>query len=103
MKLHINIPFVDALENMPNYMKFMKKILENKKFGEYETIFLTKECTAILQNKLPPKLQDLGSFSIPFSIEKSLSGKALCDLEASINLMLLSMFKRFNLGEANRL
>ena len=35
-KLHINIPFMDALENMPSYVKFMKKILENKKkFGEY--------------------------------------------------------------------
>ena len=30
-KLHINIPFMDALENMPSYVKFMKKILENKK------------------------------------------------------------------------
>ena len=38
-KLHINIPFMDALENMPSYMKFMKKILANKKkFGEHETI-----------------------------------------------------------------
>ena len=26
-KLHINIPFMDALENMPSYMKFMKKDL----------------------------------------------------------------------------
>ena len=25
-KLHINIPFMEALENMPSYMKFMKKI-----------------------------------------------------------------------------
>ena len=38
-KLHINIPFMDALENMLSYVKFMKKILVNKKkFGEYETI-----------------------------------------------------------------
>ena len=56
-KLHINIHFRDALENMPSYMKFMKKILENKKkLGEYETIALTKECSAILQKKIPPKL-----------------------------------------------
>ena len=49
MTLHINIPFMDALENMPSYVKFMKKILANKKkFGEYETISLTMECSAIL-------------------------------------------------------
>ena len=100
-KLHINIPFMDALENMPSYMKFIKKILANKKkLGEYETITLIEECSAILQKKLPPKLQDLGSFAIPFSIGNSVSGKALCDLGASINLMPLSMFKRLKLREA---
>ena len=47
-KLHINIPFMEALENMPSYVKFMKKILANKKkLSEYETIALTKECSAI--------------------------------------------------------
>ena len=30
-KLHINILFLEALEKMPSYMKFMKKILETKK------------------------------------------------------------------------
>ena len=80
---------MDALENMASYMKFMKKILENKKkFGEYETIALTEECSAILKKKFPPKLQDPGSFSIPLSIGNLVLGKALCDLGESINLML---------------
>ena len=48
-KLHINIPFLEALENMPSYMKFMKKILASKKkLEEYGTITLTEECSAIL-------------------------------------------------------
>ena len=99
-KLHINIPFLEALENMPSYMKFKKKILASKKkLEEYGTITLTEECNAILQKKLPPKLQDPGNFPIPFSIGNRVSGKALCDLGASINLMPLSMFKRLKLGE----
>ena len=49
--------------------------------------------------KLPPKLQDPGSFAIPFSIGNRVSGTTLCDLGASINLMPLSMFKRLKLGE----
>ena len=78
----------------------MKKILESKKkLEEYGTITLTKECNVILQKKLPPKLQDPGSFAIPFSIGTRVSGKALCDLGATINLMLLLMFKRLKLGE----
>ena len=48
-KLHINIPFMDALENMTSYVKFMKKKLESKKkLEEYGTITLTEECSAIL-------------------------------------------------------
>ena len=48
-KLHINIPFMDALENMPSYLKFMKKILASKKkMEEYGTLTLTEECSAIL-------------------------------------------------------
>ena len=98
-KLHINIPFMDALENMLSYVKFMKRILASKKLEEYGTITLTEECSTILQKKLPPKLQDSGSIAIPFSIGNRVSGKALCDLGASINLMSLSMFKRLRLGE----
>ena len=30
-KLEINIPFGDALAQMPNYVKFMKEIMSNKK------------------------------------------------------------------------
>lgn len=30
-KLHINIPFADALAQMPSYVKFMKEILSKKR------------------------------------------------------------------------
>ncbi|XP_039134255.1 uncharacterized protein LOC120271647 [Dioscorea cayenensis subsp. rotundata] len=100
-KLHINIPFAEALEQMPSYMKFMKKILSNKrKLKDYETDTLTEECSAILQKKLPPKLKDPSSFTIPCSIGNVVFERALCDLGASINLMPLSIFKKLNLGEA---
>ena len=38
-KIHINIPFVDALEQMPNYVKFMKEVMaKKKKLEDYETV-----------------------------------------------------------------
>ena len=53
-KLHINIPFADALEQMPSYVKFMKDILSQKRrLADFETVNLTEECCAILQRKLP--------------------------------------------------
>ena len=67
---------------------------------EYETIALTEECSAIIQKKLPQKLKDPGSFTIPCTIGNAVFERALCDLGASINLMPLSIFRRLGLGEA---
>ena len=100
-RLHINIPFVDALEQMPSYVKFMKDILSQKRrLADFETVNLTEECSAILQRKLPQKLKDPGSFTIPCTIGNAIFERALCDLGASINLMPLSIFKHLGLGEA---
>ena len=100
-KLHINIPFADALEQMPNYVKFMKEILSNKRrLSDFVTVNLIEECSATLQRKLPQKLKDPSGFTIPCTIGNSIFEKALCDLGASINLMLLSIFRRLGLGEA---
>ncbi|XP_061361020.1 uncharacterized protein LOC133304948 [Gastrolobium bilobum] len=68
-QLHINVPLVEALEQMPSYAKFMKDILEKKrKLEEYETVALTQESSQYYLNKLPPKLKDPGSFTIPCTI-----------------------------------
>ena len=53
----------------------------------------------MLQSKIPQKIKDPGSFTIPCSMGTKYSGKALCDLRASINLMPLSVFKQLGVGE----
>ncbi|XP_022843229.1 uncharacterized protein LOC111366765 [Olea europaea var. sylvestris] len=90
--LTIPLPFSQhALEQMPNYAKFMKEVMSKKrKLEEYETIKLTEECSAIVQKKLPQKRKDPGSFTIPCTIGSSSFKKALCDLGASINQISLS-------------
>jgi Aspartyl protease len=50
-------------------------------------------------NKLPPKLQDPGSFTIPCSIGSTKSNRALCDLGESVSLMPKSVFDRIGVGE----
>ena len=101
-KLHLNIPFADALEQMPSYVEFMKDILSKKRrLSDFETVNLTEECSVILQRKLPQKLKYPGNFTIPCTIGNSIFERALCDLGASINLMSLSIFRRLGLGEAH--
>lgn len=51
----------------------------------------------ILQRKLPPKLKDPGSFTIPCTIGNMSFNKCLCDLGASVNIMLLSVYTELGL------
>ncbi|XP_052625653.1 uncharacterized protein LOC128132758 [Lactuca sativa] len=99
-QLHINIPFVEALKQMPTYAKFMKEVLTRKRvWREFETVAMTKSFTSIIKNRLPVKKDDPGSFILPVKIGK-FDKIGLCDLGASINLMPLSIFQKLGLGEA---
>ncbi|XP_057250798.1 uncharacterized protein LOC104886473 [Beta vulgaris subsp. vulgaris] len=47
-QLHINIPFIDALMQIPSYSKFLKEIMsKKKKLEKYETIALSEECASV--------------------------------------------------------
>ncbi|XP_022159237.1 uncharacterized protein LOC111025656 [Momordica charantia] len=86
---------------MPTYVRFLKDILTKKrKLGDDETMAMTKACNAILTSKIPIKMKDLGSFTIPMSIEGQKIGQELCNLEASINLMPLLIYNKLSIGEA---
>ncbi|XP_047158324.1 uncharacterized protein LOC124828970, partial [Vigna umbellata] len=94
-KLEINIPFSKALKQMSSYAKFLKELLTKKrKYIKEETIEVQGNDSAIIQKLLPPKLKDLGSFTIPCTVGNISVGRELIDLGASINLMSLSMFKK---------
>ena len=47
-KLEINIPFSEALEQMPIYAKFMKDMISKKRSIDTESIILTETCNAVL-------------------------------------------------------
>ena len=70
-KIEINIPFAEVISQMPLYAKFMKEILSKKrKIAEEGIVNLTATCSAIIQQKLPTKMKDPGSFTIPCFIGK---------------------------------
>ncbi|KAK5842351.1 hypothetical protein PVK06_004692 [Gossypium arboreum] len=99
-QLHINLPFVKAISQMPTYAKVLKVLLTNKrKFEDLSIVELNEECSTILQNKLPTKLKDPGSFTIPCLIGSLNVEKALANLGASINLKPYKMFKQLGLRE----
>ena len=67
--------------------------------GNETVMFVGENCSAILQKKLPPKLKDPGSFTIPCIIGNTRFGKAMLDLGASINFLPYSIYASLNLGD----
>ncbi|GJU03793.1 retrovirus-related pol polyprotein from transposon TNT 1-94 [Tanacetum coccineum] len=69
-----------------------------QKVVSHEIKELPAHYSATLQNKLPPKETDPGSFIIPCIIRNHSMSNALVDLGASISVMPYSLFKRLGLG-----
>ncbi|GJT50535.1 reverse transcriptase domain-containing protein [Tanacetum coccineum] len=96
--IRINVPLVDVLAGMPNYDKFLKELVSNKyKLKQISSAFLSDESSALIQNKVPPKLGDLRSFLLPCNFNKAFSCDALADLCASINIMPYSLYTKLSL------
>ncbi|GKC09017.1 reverse transcriptase domain-containing protein [Tanacetum coccineum] len=96
--VRINVPLIDVLARMPNYGKFLKELISNKhKIEQISAAILSDESSVIIQNKVPPKLEDPGSFFIPCNFNKTFSCNALADLGASINLMPYSLYSKLSL------
>ncbi|XP_057760482.1 uncharacterized protein LOC130980859 [Arachis stenosperma] len=99
-KLEINIPLAEALEQMPLYAKFLKELINKKKsWNEKETVIPTQECSVVIQEGLPPKLKDPGSFYLPCDLGSIIIDKALCDLGSNINLMPMCMMRSLCIEE----
>nr|GEY95623.1 reverse transcriptase domain-containing protein [Tanacetum cinerariifolium] len=100
--LHFELSFADALVYMPKFAPMFKKLLNNKiKLIELTKTPLNENCSAVVLKKLPEKLGDPGRFLIPCDFLEFDNCLALTDLGASINLMLLSIWKRLKLPTLN--
>nr|GFA64391.1 reverse transcriptase domain-containing protein [Tanacetum cinerariifolium] len=100
--LHFELSFADALIHMPKFAPMFKKLLNNKdKLIELTKTHLNENCSAVVLKKLPEKLGDPGRFLIPCDFTGLDNCLALADLGASINLMPLSIWKKFRLLTLN--
>ncbi|GKA52088.1 reverse transcriptase domain-containing protein [Tanacetum coccineum] len=92
----VNVVFMRS--GMPNYGKFLKELVSNKhKLEQILAAFLSDESSALIQNKVPPKLGNPRSFLIPCNFNKAFSCDSLADLGASINLMPYSLYAKLSL------
>jgi hypothetical protein len=98
--VQITIPILEAVTHIPTYAKFFKEIISKKRsIDEPELVTMTKECSAVIQNKkLPQKMNDPGSFCIPCTVGQKMFN-ALCDLGSSVSVLPLSVCEALSLGE----
>ncbi|XP_075088345.1 uncharacterized protein LOC142170351 [Nicotiana tabacum] len=97
-QLSINIPFLEAFQEMPGFAKYLKDLITKKKTTKNEVVNVTHSVSSIIATSTVRKKETLGAFTIPFTIGAHDFTRALCDNGASINLMPLAIFKKSGLG-----
>ncbi|XP_021718614.1 uncharacterized protein LOC110686332 [Chenopodium quinoa] len=94
--LHISLPFIEVVTQMPSYSKFLKDILTNKRKLNDEIITLPHQVNALFQHKMPKKQKDPGSFTLPVKIGNMEAKGALADL-GDVSLIPLSIAQKLNI------
>nr|GEW69134.1 reverse transcriptase domain-containing protein [Tanacetum cinerariifolium] len=79
--------------------KFYQIFKDMKKLSEMARTSLNEHCSVVLFKKLPEKLGDPGKFLIPCDFPGMAECLTLADLDASINLIPFSMWKRLSLSD----
>ncbi|GJS52619.1 reverse transcriptase domain-containing protein [Tanacetum coccineum] len=97
-QLRLEIGLKDALIEMPKFNKWLSSLLRNKeKLEEIAITTVNAECSAIIMNKVPEKLEDPRKFLIPCALQELDRTSALADSGASINLLPHSIYKKLGL------
>jgi hypothetical protein len=99
-QVQINITFLDTIQQVPAYAKFLKDLITIKrKTNVPKKAYLIEQMSSILQCKLPIKYKDPGCPTIACMIGVSQINRALLDLGASVNLLPYSVYLMLGLGE----
>ena len=92
-QVQINIPFLDAIQQVTSYAKFLKDLVTIKrKTNVPKKAYLTEQVSSILQCRLPIMYKDPGCPTISCMIGVNQINRALLDLGASVNLLPYSVY-----------
>ncbi|XP_042059349.1 uncharacterized protein LOC121803820 [Salvia splendens] len=94
--VEVKVPLLTALK-MPTISKFVKDYVAGRVTEEGRMVTEENISAVIQRSGLPSKKTDPGMFTLPISIGDIQVEQTMCDLGASINVMLYSIYKK--LGE----
>ena len=92
-QVKINLPLLDAIQQVPSYVKFLKDMCTKKrKTNIPKKVFLTTNISELLSGLIPVKYKDPDYSTIAYTIGQAEISRALLDLGASINLLPFSVY-----------
>ncbi|RDX96575.1 hypothetical protein CR513_20750, partial [Mucuna pruriens] len=107
-KVEINIPLLDAINQVPKYAKFLKELCIHKRRkikgsreigGMVSALTKNEELTIGATRALPRKCRDPGIFSVLCTIGDCTFADTMLDFGVSINVMLASIYRSLNFGD----
>ncbi|XP_050897408.1 uncharacterized protein LOC127104259 [Lathyrus oleraceus] len=97
-KIENHMPFLEALKQMPMYIKFMKEVIAEKIPIGDGSVALNEKCSAISPSRrIPSKQKYPGAITVPCTINDRTFKNVLIDSGASVSLMPLSIYKRLDI------
>ncbi|GJS38997.1 MAK10-like protein [Tanacetum coccineum] len=88
--LHLNLSVLEVLAHSPIYNAILDKYVESLELG--------KNGSAFVQGEIPVKIEDLGLFTLPCRLGELKPFDTLADLGSCVNIILLYLFKKLNIG-----
>ncbi|GJX49057.1 MAK10-like protein [Tanacetum coccineum] len=88
--LHLNLLVLEVLAHAPMYNEILDKYVES--------LELSKNGSAFIQGEMPKKLEDPGLFTLPCRLGDFEPFDTLAYLGACVNIILLYLFKKLNIG-----
>ena len=84
-QVKVNVPLLEAIEQVPSYAKFLKDLYSKKRAHQTpKKVFLIANISEIIKSMVPVKYKDPGYLTLSCTIGTTVIDKALLDLRASI-------------------
>ncbi|CAM8926469.1 unnamed protein product [Rhodiola kirilowii] len=98
-KVEINIPLLEAIKQIPRYAEFLKELCTNRRrSNRNDQELISRDVSAVMQRKVPPKCGDPGTYTIPCIIGNIRIENCMLDLGASINVLPFSIYSCLRIG-----
>ena len=98
--MKVNIPLLDAIEQIPLYAKFLNDLYTSKRKTQVsKKVFLVSRISDMVSSSMPVKHRDPGCPTITCTIGSTIVKRALLDLGAGMNLLPYLVYEQLGIGE----